>query len=338
MKVFFDIYHLPQYNFFRNAIKELGPDVVDLGCVNRGKLAAVIRHECPEFNLHVYGDYKYNNGPFSMATRIIIPRTFRLIQLFRKKRYDVIGTAHYQANVAAKLLGIPNFSILDDPRAGVLQMVKKAADEFYLPPFSENYEDIKKFNALKEWAYLSPKYLTPSTDVLDEYGLKAKDYIFIREVSTDTSNYLSQEKNLALQLAGAISPETKVVLSLEDKSLKNQFPSNWIILNEPVSDIHSLLYYSNLVISSGDSMAREGGMMGVPAVYLGNRDMPANRILIEHGILKKMELKELKAYFESNSGGVFESISQDLVRKSFETEWDDVTQLILNLTKKLTKQ
>lgn len=337
MKVFFDIYHLPQYNFFRNAIKQLGPEVVDLGCVNRGKLATVIRHECPEFNLYVYGDYKYNKGPFSMAARIIIPRTLKLISLFRKNKYDVVGTAHYQANVAAKLLGIPNFSILDDPRAGVLQMVKKATDEFYLPPFSENYEDIKKFNALKEWAYLSPKYLTPSIDVLSEYGLKAKDYIFIREVSTDTSNYLSQEKHLALQLAESIGKDTKVVLSLEDKSIRDRFPSNWIILNEPVSDIHSLLYYSNLVISSGDSMAREGGMMGVPSVYLGNRDMPANRILIEHGILKKMELNELKAFFESGADRLFETDDQDTVRKTFENEWDDVTQLILNLTKNLKK-
>ena len=174
--------------------------MVDLGCVNRGKLAAVIKHECPEFNLFVYGDYKHNKGPVSMATRIIMPRTLKLIRLFRKNKYDVVGTAHYQANVAARLLGIPNFSILDDPSAGVLQIIKKAANEFYLPPFSEGFGDVKKFNALKEWSYLSPKYFTPSKDVLEEYKLEEKNYIFIREVSTDTSNYLSQEKNLVLQL------------------------------------------------------------------------------------------------------------------------------------------
>ena len=39
------------------------------------------------------------------------------------------------------------------------------------------------------------------------------------------------------------------------------------------------MYYSQIVISSGDSGAyREGAMLGVPSIYAGNRDMPANDI------------------------------------------------------------
>lgn len=336
MKIFFDLYHTPQYNFFRNAIKILGPEQVELGCVNRGKLAKIIKHECPEFKLYVYGDYKYNKGPFSMTTRIIIPRVFSLIKLFKNRKFDVIGTAHYQSNFAAKVLGIPNFSIFDDPRGGVLQILKVFADECYLPPFTNNYGRIKKFNALKEWAYLSPKYYTPCNEVLFEYDLESKNYIFIREVSTDTSNYLSQEKNLILQLAETINKNIKVVLSLEDKTLKDKYPKHWIILNEPVSDIHSLLYHSKLVISSGDSMAREGGMLGVPSIYLGNRDMPANRIMMEKGVLYKYSLTETINYIENEIENI--KFNQLEFRNKLEREWDDVTQLILDLINKLKKK
>jgi len=332
MKVFIDIYHLPQYNFFRNAIKKLGPEDIDLGCVNRGKLAEIIRHECPEFKLYVLGDYKKNKGRFSMAFRIIIPRILRLIKLFKKNKYNVIGTAHYQANIAARLIGIPNFSILDDPREGVLQLVKLFSDEFYLPNFSGNFGKIKRFNALKEWAYLSPRYFKPSNRIVKNCGLKQKKYLFIREVSTNTSNYLSQDKNLVLQLSKSLDNNIKVILSLENKKLKDLYPKNWIILEEPVSDIHSLMYYSKLVISSGDSMAREGGMLGVPSIYLGNREMPANQILIDKNILFKKDIDETIDFINNKLDNF--NINQEEFRLGLEKDWDDVTELILHLINK----
>ncbi|MCG8309275.1 MAG: DUF354 domain-containing protein [Cytophagales bacterium] len=338
MKLFFDIYHIPQYNFFRNAIHQLGPDQVELGCVNRGKLKDIIQYECPEFTLHTFGDYRHNKGPLSMGMRIILPRMWALRKLFKKNRYDVVGTAHYQANVVAKLLGIPNFSVLDDPRKGVLQLVRVSADAFYLPPFANGYDNVSKFNALKEWAYLSPAYFKHDRNALKEYDLEAGEYFFIREVSTNTSNYLLQEKNIVLKMSEMLGDKIQVLLSLEDKSLKNQYPDSWKILNEPVKDIHSLMYYSKLVMSSGDSMAREGAMLGVPSIYLGNRDMPANRILLEKGMLFKKSAGELLPFLDRLFSGKVRVQSQNEFRYRLLKEWDDVTELILNLIKQLKLQ
>ena len=336
MKVFIDIYHLPQYNFFKNTIKELGPDVVELGSVERGKLVDIIKHECPDFTLHIIGNYKYNYGPFSMAGIIIMPRLMGLLKIFKTRRFDVVGSAHYQSNLAAKIMGIPNFSILDDPRLGVLQVARASANEFYLPPFENGYKKIKKFNALKEWAYLSPQYYRPNQRVLEEYDLKKRKYIFIREVYTNTSNYLSQEKNLVLKLAGLFQ-DVRVVLSLEKKSLTDQFPKDWTVLEEPVSDIHSLMYYSKLVISSGDSMAREGGMLGVPSIYIGNRDMPANRILMKKGILFKKSPEELSEFIEQVDQGSIHVPAQDQFREELLNSWIDVNQFIRNIINRLQR-
>ena len=69
-------------------------------------------------------------------------------------------------------------------------------------------------------------------------------------------------------------------------------------MKEPVKDIHSLMYFSQVVISSGDSVAREGAMLGVPSIYAGIRDMPANVIMIKKEMLFKLEPKEIAGMVE----------------------------------------
>jgi len=64
-------------------------------------------------------------------------------------------------------------------------------------------------------------------------------------------------------------------------------------LKEPVSDIHSLIYYSRALISSGDSMAREACVLGVPAYYCGGRRMAVNDFLSSTGLFHDVEPREL---------------------------------------------
>ncbi|MCB0587595.1 MAG: DUF354 domain-containing protein [Phaeodactylibacter sp.] len=328
-KVLIDIYHLPQFNFFKNAILNFKPEEVDVFCVNRGKLFPVIKHELPGYRITCLGDYKHNKGMWSMVFRIIVPRIYRLFRLIGRKQYKFILTANYQANFIGRLKGIPNIAFNDDPRKFVFPFLKFSADEVYLPPFGPQYQGVRIFNALKEWAYLSPAYFTPDEAALEPYGLKPGAYIFIREVSTKTSNYLSQQEDIVLSVSRDFPPEWKVVLSLENKENTGRYPKNWLILEEPVTDIHSLMYYSQIVISSGDSMAREGAMLGVPSIYAGNRDMPANEILIRKDMLLKLEPGEIVPVVKKIKEGELTFKEQESFRHELYEEWDDVTKLIL---------
>ena len=329
-KVLIDIYHLPQFNFFKNAILTFAPEEVDVYCVNRGKLLQVIQHELPDYNIKCIGDYKYNKGMYSMVFKIIIPRIFRLFQEINSTKYKFILTANYQANFIGKLKGIPNIAFNDDPRKFVFPFLKFSADEVYLPPFGTHYKGVKFFNALKEWSYLSPRYFTPDVSALEVYGLEPKNYIFIREVSTKTSNYLNQEKDIILSVADKFPSDWNVVLSLENKENTELYPKNWIILKEPVTNIHSLMYYSNAVVSSGDSVAREGAMLGVPSIYAGIRDMPANVILIDKGMLLKLDAQEIVPTISAIKNNKRKFEAQDIFREKLFNEWDDITALILN--------
>jgi hypothetical protein len=327
-KILIDIYHLPQFNFLKNVILQFEPDEVDICCVNRGKLYPVIQHELPGYHVTCLGDYKHNKGPWSMTFKIILPRLIALYRRMKKDQHKVILTAHYQANFIARLKGITNFSFIDDPRKLVFPILKFSADELYLPPFRGEYPGAKVFNALKEWAYLSPKYFTPSAGILERYQLQPKRYLFIREVSTKTSNYLEQQEDSILSIANEFPADWPVVLSLENKEKAGKYPKNWILLEEPVPDIHSLMYYSQVVISSGDSMAREGAMLGVPSIYAGVRDMPANDIMIARNMLWKVAPEAVLHKVKELIEGRLSVAAQDHFRQQLFREWDDITALV----------
>ncbi len=332
-KVLVDLYHLPQYNFFKNVILTFNPNEIDIYCVNRGKLLPVIKYELPDYNVIAVGDYKHNKGMLSMIFKIIVPRIFKLFKEIKPSKYKYIITAHYQANFVGKLKGIPNIAFIDDPRKFVFPLLKLSADEVFVPPFETHFSGVKYFNALKEWSYLSPKYFKPDSSVLNDYGLAPKNYIFIREVSTETSNYLSQDQGAILSIAHDFSSSIKVILSLENKNAEDQYPDSWIVLKEPVRNIHSLMFYSQVVISSGDSVAREGAMLGVPSIYAGIRDMPANVIMIKKGMLLKLDPEHIVETVSKIVKGKLVFAHQDEFRKMLLEEWDDFTTVLLEKLK-----
>jgi predicted glycosyltransferase len=112
---------------------------------------------------------------------------------------------------------------------------------------------------------------------------------------------------------------------LEDKSYADRYPAHWTILQEPVIDIHSLIYYSKGVISSGDSMAREGAMLGVLAVYCGTRQMKANELLIKAGILQHLPGDGALPFINNAIEKEFDREKQLGTRKQLLEQWDDMT-------------
>jgi len=146
----------------------------------------------------------------------------------------------------------------------------------------------------------------------------------VREVSNKSFNYYDQQDAIISRFANQINPDAKVILSLEDKNHTKKYPSHWTILQEPVDDIHSLIYYSKLLVSSGDSMAREGAMLGVPSVYCGIRKMKANEFLHQLGILHHLTNDTALPFINQHLGQAFDKHAQIKVRSQLFREWDDM--------------
>lgn len=337
MTILFDIKHVAHVNFFKPVIQKLVNEKykVIISYIDRGRLPKIIKSEFPDVDSYSIGAHK--GSIFSILYEANFKKFFNGYQLI--KRHDVklmLGVDAFVTGLSCKLFGIPNLQFYDDPERKVnLYLEQKTSSELFYPAITDfSGTSVQTYNALKEWAYLSPSVFTPNISMLKEFRLKSGDYFFVREVDNGSLNYKGQDSGTIASVAKSFPKDIPVILSLEDKSKKDSYPSNWTILEEPVKDIHSLMYFSKAVISSGDSMAREGAMLGVSSFYVGFRDMAANRFIQEEGrffVVSPEHLSKGLANLES------ETNSQEEYRLYLENKWIDVTNMIYQSIKKYLK-
>lgn len=332
MKILISIGHPAQFNFYKNAIIELAKNhQVLVSYLKRGKLPVIIEKELRGLkNIQKKAMGKHRGTKANILFEVNLLGAIRIAADVYKFKPDVVLSNGYIAKVGAKLLRIPTCAFHDDPELGKfrLKLISFFSDKLYLPFYPEKNK-IKSMNALKEWAYLSPKYFHPNKNALDAYKLKPKKYVFAREVSNGTFNYAGQEKGLIESLSQTFPKNVPIVLSLEDKRYKHLYPKAWKILEEPVSDIHSLIFYAKALISSGDSMAREAAQLGVPSIYCGFRTMHANNIMIDKGVLFHKQKQEAIDVLENVLNENI-SVDQEKFREALFCDWDDITELIIN--------
>ena len=327
MKILIDIKHPAQLNLFKGLAKELqteGWDVT-ISYLERGKLPKIIHREYNDFSQKVaVGKSKGTRWSILWDGNII--RTLDFFKLIYKKKFNItVAASSIPLAYASYFTSTPIIQFYDDPeRKSVNRINGFFSSKLFFPPIVATTNKIDTFNCLKEWSYLSPARFTADKEVLKEYNLEEHNYIFIREVSNKSFNYYNQVDAIVGSIANKISHDIKVILSLEDKSLAYLYPADWIILEEPVSDIHSLIYYSKLVVSSGDSMAREGAMLGVPSIYCGIRQMKANDILIDEGLLHHKPMDDSISVINDFIARPFDERFQVNVREKLKNQWDDM--------------
>lgn len=282
MNIWIDILHIPQFNFYKPLIKALSEQghTVYLTVLDRGKLPKIATRETEGWsNVKVYVLGKHKMTKWSAIWDANIIRAFQLRNWARDKKIDIGFSNGMLLAWVCKQKGIPNYSFDDDPQT----FDRKGKEKWNTECNFCVYEDetigapSHVLRCTKEWAYLNPRTFVPKVEVLEKYGVKPKEYMFLREVSVGTINYAGQASGAILGIKDMIPTDMRVLFSLEEKKRRDEYPADWILLQEPIEDIHSLIYYSAGLVSSGDSMAREAALLGVPSYYLGIRySMPAN--------------------------------------------------------------
>lgn len=316
-------------NFFKHLVHILVENghKVDITYLNRGKLPEILKKEFKSIPLKKIG--KHRGSFISIIFEANILRFFIFLKHLFTNKYDIcLSVASFPLGFVAKLKGIPNIQFTDDLERKLLTwLLKISSSSLVVPLFKIKSKKTRVFEATNEWAYLSPQYFKPDINALNKYALTPFFYIFIREVDTHTFNYYKQHEKIA-DITGIFPDNIQVVLSLENKTHKHRYPGNWIILEEPVADIHSLMYYSKVVISTGDSMAREGAVLGVPSFYCGIRNMKINKALIKKGLLNKVQMKELPELIKQNR---YDDGHQRTIRAKLKEEWVDVNKYMQDI-------
>ena len=304
MNVWVDLGHIPQYNFYKPLILRLAKEgkCVYVTYLNRGRMPKIIQAELGNVeNVHLFQIGKHRMSRLSVILEANLLRNIQLIIWKIGKHIDVALSNGYQAAFIGWLFGVPSYSYDDDPqtihyRPKVL-LNKSCNYCIYKYQGKKISAKAHILPVLKEWAYLSPSVFTPNENVLKQYGVKPREYLFLREVSVGTMNYIGQKAQAIYAIKDLIPQNKKVLFSLEEKGKRDMYPKDWQLLQEPIDDIHSLIYYSCGLISSGDSMAREASMLGVPSLYLGIRtDMPANKAAIEVAKMYSIDTIDIKQW------------------------------------------
>ena len=209
-------------------------------------------------------------------------RVLALKRFIGKVKPDVVTSFSYYPAAAVFNKNIRSVVFHDDAEyKKQFKLCQLFAEKLVIPDFIPiNSKNIKKYHSYKEWAYLNPTYFKPNPSVLKKYNLRKNKYVFIRDIATVSLNYKNNSSVDYSEIIPILHKKgLKIVVSLEDKSQKYRF-KDCIILQEPVKDFYSLIYYSLALISSGDTMPREAALLGVPSYYLGNRAMSVNKELI----------------------------------------------------------
>ncbi len=339
MKIIVDIAHPAHVNFFKKALRILsdeGHEILITG-LRRGKLPRILENELGEYPIHYVG--KHTGSKFSIIYEANIKKFFNLFFFALKHKPDFgLSVGSFNLGAVMKLFGKPNLQFDDDPERPINVLLEKlTSTRLFFPPITAEEGNVETMKALKEWAYLTPKYFRESTDELSRYSLEPGNYIFVREVSCGSLNYQDQDANIVASFSDKFPKDMPVLLSLEDKETIGQYPKDWILLEEPVEDIHSLIYHSRLLVSSGDSMAREASMLGVPSLYCGIREMKANKLMMDRNMLFKAMPNEAPAIMESIINGDVQVQEQAAFRQQLLKEWDDITEFIISQIYKYRK-
>ena len=339
MNIWIDLLHTPQYNFYRNFIVRLSQsNTVFVTVLNRGKLPVIVKRELAAYaNVHI--DI-VGNHHFSKASAILDANLKRLWHLYRwskNKNIDIAFSNAFHAALIGKIRHFKTYTFDDDPQTSdyklkILFSKQSSYCIYELPNGYSISNKVKVLPVLKEWAYLSPDIFQPDKSVLNEYNLQPNGYFFFREVSVGTVNYKGQAPDSILHIAHLIPQNIPVLLSLEKKDKYQEYPQNWILLQEPIKDIHSLIYFSKGLISSGDSMAREAALLGVPSYYLGIRySMPANAAAAKVGSLDNEQTMDFGEWISQRLRTEVTINDKEEVRKIIKEKFIDINQYMIDL-------
>lgn len=341
MVVLIDICHTPQFNFYKPLVKRLSDsgDKVLLTVMNRGRLLKIANHEVgdwPGVEVVKMGNHRMNRLSVIFESNFL--RIFQMLFWGINKNIDIVYGNGFIPHILGRLKRIPRYAFDDDPDTIDFTPKKWLCTEsnycLWKEPdkLKKTPSNVKVLKSLKEWAYLSPSVFKPNVGVLKTYDVEPKEYIFVREVTVGTINYVGQQADSILQISDKFPKGMKVLLSLEKKDKKDQYPKDWILLQEPLEDVHSLIYYSAGLISSGDSMAREAALLGVPAYYLGIRfDMPANEAANEVADLQNQKTMPVEEWLDRLTENHDATERQIKMRKYINETFTDVNDYMFKL-------
>lgn len=298
MRLVFDINHPADVHQFRNIIKLLmnENDVLIVARENKDSVVDLLNY----YNLPYKKRAGYNNIIGKLFGLFYI--NLQLLIIAKRFKADIlIGSSGdiYVAQVS-RILRIPSI-ILDDTEHSTFQ--NKLTFPFatkIITPVSYLLDIGKKqirYDGTKEMCYLSNNYFKPDINVKNEFSSYDKVF-FVRFISWDANHDIGQSSAInKLALVHYLENFGKVFISMEGKAEKSI--EKYIIPASLRRYYHSVLYYSDLVITEGASTAAEAAVLGTPCIYINPLMMGYIQYFIKlERLVHSTDFKQIKSHID----------------------------------------
>jgi uncharacterized protein len=271
MRVLFDMGHPAHVHFFKNTINNLKKDGHEVKITARNKEVTLALLQAYGLEYETRGEIRTGllNKAFGM-----IKIDWILFLIAKKFKPDLLIGVHnpYVAHVGA-ILRKPTIIFTDTENVKIASLITFPFVQAIITPtyFRDPINSKKhiKIHGLKEIAYLHPNYFTPDPQVLTELGLIPGDkFIILRFISWGASHDIGLkgiQAGAEKDLIDTLSKLGKIFITSE-KPLAGDLEQ--YRLNLPPEKIHSLLYYAQLYIGEGGTMAVEAAILGTPAIHI----------------------------------------------------------------------
>ncbi len=328
MKILIDIVHPADVNFYKRAIEKLQKKhEVVFTVLKRGKLLEIVKREYPNIRTIPLGAHRQTKITKMLG---LVFRELQFVALFMKEKFDKVSSFGFYPAIAAKFFRIPSVLFYDDLEYKLnFNLCKRFGDTFVIPStIPVRAKNIKTYKGFKELAYVAA--LRPQASALKKYNLSEEKYVFVRDIAAVSLNYQdAQDIDYTDTFAFLRSKGYRILYFPEREENEEKYKKYCTIVKGSIPNIHSLLYYATAIISSGDTIAREAALMGVPTIYTGKRDMSVNRPIVDAGLMMLAENKEqvkkkVQAILKKNT----KKQLREIIAEKIKTEWENPTAVI----------
>ncbi|WP_113922865.1 DUF354 domain-containing protein [Cognataquiflexum aquatile] len=297
-----DIIHPANVHYFKHAIanwKAMGFEII-ITCRNKEITYELLGLEGLDY-IPMGKNPKSSIGKFLFLLKC----EWNIFKLYLKKKPDIALSfaASYVAHMAS-IFGLPHISFDDTEHAKLNRRLYFPFTDLVLNP--ESYlldfgQKQYKFKGHMELFYLNEKYFQPDMGIFNELGItESAPFIFLRFVSWGAFHDQGQmgfSDDYKITLVKKLSEKYKVFISSEGVLPYKLQP--FLIKIKP-NRIHHVLYFADLFIGEGATMASECAALGTPAIYVNSLDAGTLQRQAEDGLIinKRYQEGTLEEAFE----------------------------------------
>ena len=322
MRILIDVAHPAHVHFFRNAAKMLQ---------EKGHVVEfTAKHKEVTLRLLDYYGFKYSN--LGKPKKGLLRKAYALLEfdyktfmIARKYKPDIFMSLNspYMAH-ASYLMRKPHIAFEDTEDAKYVFMLSNPFTEVICTPDCFKTDFGKKhvrFKGYKELAYLHPDRFSPDPSVLKDLGLAPGErFTVLRFISWAAHHDVGLKGiNEAEELVRSLEKYGKVFITSESP-LTSELEKYRITC--PPEKMQSLLYYSQLYIGEGGTMAVEAAVLGVPSIHIES-DSQGSATGYHYGHFMELRDKYGLLYFYPDQRTAFEKAKEILDNQNCRSEYSE---------------